>query len=144
MFWALSVKSERRIRLRVLCRRRVGAMMTVLMGIRQPQAIARACDLGVAMQLTNIARDVGEDARAGRLFAGRGSARKDSIPTHGSRRLSGDPKSPGSFHVCCGKQICSMIAPRRHLRSSEELPPGIFAARRLYHAIGSEVVRNGF
>ena len=28
----------------------------------------RACDLGVAMQLTNIARDVGEDARAGRLF----------------------------------------------------------------------------
>jgi len=31
-------------------------------------ALARACDLGVAMQLTNIARDVGEDARAGRLY----------------------------------------------------------------------------
>jgi phytoene synthase len=46
----------------------VGAMMCVLMGVRTESALARACDLGVAMQLTNIARDVGEDARAGRLY----------------------------------------------------------------------------
>jgi len=46
----------------------VGAMMTLMMGARSPEALARACDLGVAMQLTNIARDVGEDARAGRLY----------------------------------------------------------------------------
>ncbi len=46
----------------------VGVMMTLLMGVRDPHALARACDLGVAMQLTNIARDVGEDARAGRLY----------------------------------------------------------------------------
>ncbi len=46
----------------------VGAMMTLLMGTRAPEALARACDLGVAMQLTNIARDVGEDARGGRLY----------------------------------------------------------------------------
>ena len=46
----------------------VGAMMCVLMRVRDPHVLARACDLGVAMQLTNIARDVGEDARAGRLF----------------------------------------------------------------------------
>ena len=46
----------------------VGAMMTLVMGPRAPQVLARACDLGVAMQFTNIARDVGEDARAGRLY----------------------------------------------------------------------------
>ena len=46
----------------------VGAMMAVLMGVRSAEALARACDLGVAMQLTNIARDVGEDAHAGRLY----------------------------------------------------------------------------
>ena len=46
----------------------VGAMMTVLMGPRDTDTLARACDLGVAMQLTNIARDVGEDARNGRLY----------------------------------------------------------------------------
>ena len=49
-------------------RRAVGAMMCVLMRVRDADALARACDLGVAMQLTNIARDVGEDARAGRLY----------------------------------------------------------------------------
>lgn len=46
----------------------VGVMMTLIMGVRDAQTLARACDLGVAMQLTNIARDVGEDARAGRMY----------------------------------------------------------------------------
>jgi phytoene synthase len=46
----------------------VGAMMCWIMGVRSAQALARACELGVAMQLTNIARDVGEDARNGRLY----------------------------------------------------------------------------
>jgi 15-cis-phytoene synthase len=46
----------------------VGAMMALIMGTRSPSALARACELGVAMQLTNIARDVGEDARNGRLY----------------------------------------------------------------------------
>lgn len=46
----------------------VGAMMTLLMGVREPNALARACDLGIAMQLTNVARDVGEDARRRRIY----------------------------------------------------------------------------
>jgi 15-cis-phytoene synthase len=46
----------------------VGAMMAMLMHASSPEHVARACDLGIAMQLTNIARDVGEDARAGRLY----------------------------------------------------------------------------
>jgi len=46
----------------------VGVMMTLLMGRRDPDTLGRACDLGVAMQLTNIARDVGEDARNDRLY----------------------------------------------------------------------------
>ncbi len=46
----------------------VGALMTVIMGRRDSDTVSRACDLGVAMQLTNISRDVGEDARAGRIY----------------------------------------------------------------------------
>lgn len=46
----------------------VGAMMAMVMGVGNAQALARACELGNAMQLTNIARDVGEDARNGRLY----------------------------------------------------------------------------
>ena len=46
----------------------VGAMMTTVMERRDPETLSAACRLGVAMQLTNIARDVGEDARTGRLY----------------------------------------------------------------------------
>jgi 15-cis-phytoene synthase len=46
----------------------VGAMMTLIMGAHSESALSRACELGAAMQLTNIARDVGEDARNGRLY----------------------------------------------------------------------------
>jgi phytoene synthase len=46
----------------------VGAMMALVMETRDACSLARACELGVAMQLTNIARDVGEDARNGRLY----------------------------------------------------------------------------
>ena len=46
----------------------VGAMMTLIMGVRDRDILERACELGLAMQLTNIARDVGEDARNQRLY----------------------------------------------------------------------------
>lgn len=46
----------------------VGAMMALVMGVRGTSALARACELGNAMQLTNIARDVGEDALRGRIY----------------------------------------------------------------------------
>lgn len=46
----------------------VGVAMTLIMGVRERETLVRASDLGVAMQLTNIARDVGEDARRGRVY----------------------------------------------------------------------------
>jgi 15-cis-phytoene synthase len=46
----------------------VGVLMSALMDRRAPHTLARACDLGVAMQLTNIARDVAADAEAGRVY----------------------------------------------------------------------------
>ena len=45
-----------------------GVMMCVIMGARNKHVLARACDLGVAMQLTNIARDIGEDAREENIY----------------------------------------------------------------------------
>lgn len=57
----------------------VGAIMTVLMGPREANVVARACDLGVAMQLTNIARDVGEDAGRGRLYLPAAWLREEGI-----------------------------------------------------------------
>jgi phytoene synthase len=46
----------------------VGLMMCHIMGVRGPEALTHAVDLGVGMQLTNIARDVREDFAAGRIY----------------------------------------------------------------------------
>jgi phytoene synthase len=46
----------------------VGLMMCAVLGVRDPRALGRAVDLGIAMQLTNISRDVLEDAQASRVY----------------------------------------------------------------------------
>lgn len=46
----------------------VGLMMAQIMGVRDDATLDRACDLGIAFQLTNIARDIVEDARVGRCY----------------------------------------------------------------------------
>ena len=46
----------------------VGEMASPVLGCRDAAAIPRAIELGIAMQLTNILRDVAEDARLGRLY----------------------------------------------------------------------------
>jgi phytoene synthase len=46
----------------------VGLMMSHVMGVRDPAALKHAAHLGMAMQLTNICRDVHEDWQRGRLY----------------------------------------------------------------------------
>jgi phytoene synthase len=46
----------------------VGLMMSHVMGLRAEIALRHAADLGIAMQLTNIARDITEDAAMGRIY----------------------------------------------------------------------------
>ena len=48
----------------------VGCMMAIVMGVdpADDATLDRACDLGLAFQLANIARDIEEDDRAGRCY----------------------------------------------------------------------------
>lgn len=48
----------------------VGCMMAVVMGVdpADEETLDRACDLGIAFQLANIARDIEEDDRVGRCY----------------------------------------------------------------------------
>ncbi|MGD2007064.1 MAG: phytoene/squalene synthase family protein [Cellvibrionales bacterium] len=124
----------------------VGVMMAVLMGVRDAHALSRAADLGVAMQLTNIARDVGEDARAGRLYLPR-DLMLDAGLTPESFLL--EPR----FSPALGKIVQRLLTEARALykRSESGIPklpvsarPGIYAARLLYAQIGTAIRRNGF
>ena len=46
----------------------VGLIVAPIMGCQDASALPRAAELGIAMQLTNILRDVGEDAAMGRVY----------------------------------------------------------------------------
>lgn len=123
----------------------VGAMMALAMGVRSPRLLARACDLGVAMQLTNVARDVGEDANAGRIY----------LPLDWLRGAGLDPEA-----WLREPRDCSAVrsATRRLLAEAGTLyaqadagiaglppacRPGIAAARLLYADIGRAIRDRG-
>ena len=46
----------------------VGSLSATIFGYEDPATLGYAHDLGIAFQLTNIVRDVGEDARRGRIY----------------------------------------------------------------------------
>ena len=46
----------------------VGLMMAKILGVKKKESLQRAIDLGIAMQLTNIARDVVEDENKNRIY----------------------------------------------------------------------------
>ena len=124
----------------------VGAMMSLIMGARAPEVVARACDLGVAMQYTNIARDVGEDARMGRLYLPRDWLLEAGIDADAWLR---NPV----FTPAIGDVVARLLAAAEELYRRAEtgiasLPagcrPGMQAARFIYAAIGDEVARQQF
>jgi len=61
----------------------VGLIMAHILGSLSPEALLRAADLGTAMQLTNILRDVGEDARRGRIYLPLADLRRFGVEERG-------------------------------------------------------------
>ena len=123
----------------------VGVMMATLMDRRAPEVLARAADLGVAMQLSNIARDVGADAAMGRVYLPLAWLREAGIDPD---EFLADPK----FSPALGGVVARLLgeADRLYARADagiEALPAscrsGIRAARSIYAEIGREVARRG-
>ncbi len=124
----------------------VGAMMAMIMGVRDPAMVARASDLGVAMQLTNIVRDIGEDARANRIY----------LPLQWLHAAGIDPDT-WIRQPCFDERLTQPIARLLHAADAlydsaragiSALPfglrSGIRAAALLYREIGVEVARRDF
>jgi phytoene synthase len=124
----------------------VGAMMTVLMGARDADTLARACDLGVAMQLTNIARDVGEDARNGRLYLPLGWLEEAKIDPQAFLRRPVHSEALGEVVARLLQHADELYS--RADRGISMLPPdcraAIRAARLIYADIGRVIAASGF
>ena len=121
----------------------VGAMMAVLMDARSPDLVARACDLGVAMQLTNIVRDVGDDARMGRVYLPRDWLEAQGLDVEAWLAAPG----PAPQIAEASRRLLAE-ADRLYRRADAGIAnlapgfrPAILSARRLYAAIGDQVIR---
>jgi phytoene synthase len=130
----------------------VGLMMGHVMGVTDARALRHAAHLGMAMQLTNICRDLAEDWDRGRLYVPR-----DVLASVGGAWLGawiGDREGP--LPAAAGPALAHAVArllaaADRYYRSGERGLPAlpwrcalaIRAARALYAAIGDEVLRRG-
>ena len=122
----------------------VGSMMCKVLGCDDPAALRHAVDLGIAMQLTNICRDVSADAAAGRRYLP-ASLIGDLAPQElVTPALPLQPR----LQACIGSLLDTAD---RYYRSGEaglaHLPIGarcsILVAARVYRAIGTRLREHG-
>lgn len=124
----------------------VGVMMAVVMGVdpSDEDTLDRACDLGLAFQLANIARDVVEDDAAGRCYLPiRWLVRQDIEPGQHTK-----PHHRQELADMAAKLVTLM---ENHAAASKlgaaRLPFrsrwAVLTAARIYTAIGHEVRRRG-
>lgn len=124
----------------------VGCMMAIVMGVdpRDTATLDRACDLGLAFQLANIARDIGEDDAAGRCY----------LPVDWLVEMDMPPGEHMKPHhrprlAVLAKRLAARAG--RHEDSARHGTPrlafrsawAVLAAAGIYGGIGREVARRG-
>jgi phytoene synthase len=123
----------------------VGLMSAEIFGYREPRTRDYAHDLGIAFQLTNIIRDVGEDARRGRIYLP-----QQEIAVHGvstAELLGGD--GGAGFRSLMAAQVAR--ARRWYGQALSALPPVDRRAQRpglimaaIYQALLDEIERDDY
>ncbi|NJN46543.1 MAG: phytoene/squalene synthase family protein [Candidatus Competibacteraceae bacterium] len=119
----------------------VGILMCGVLRVRDSAALPFAIDLGIAMQLTNIARDVLEDAARDRVYLPQEAA---PIRLHPQHLVAGDTATRGAAYAVV-EQVLHQAD--RYYRSADHgmryLPwrarLAILTAARVYEAIGGVV-----
>lgn len=124
----------------------VGCMMAVVMGVApdDEDTLDRACDLGLAFQLANIARDIVADAQVGRCYLP-----GDWLVEAGlSEAELADPARRGDVAVLAARLVAMARPYRLSARVGAARLPwrsrlAVLAADGIYGAIGEEVARRG-
>jgi phytoene synthase len=111
----------------------VGLICLEIFGYRDPGARQYAIDLGIALQLTNILRDVPEDLRRGRVYIPREDLRANEVTEADLKDEADDAK--GAVRSTRVKALLRQQASRAreyYARAARQLPPA--DARRLVAA----------
>ena len=124
----------------------VGCMMAVVMGVSadDEETLERASDLGVAFQLSNIARDIREDSETGRCYLP-----LDWLAEFGlDQSVLLEPENRTALTQMVRRLVDSAIAHEESARRGVAKLPfrsrlAVLTALRIYGAIGRRVVTLG-
>ena len=119
----------------------VGVLMCGVLGVRDPAAEPHAVDLGIAMQLTNIARDVVEDAARDRLYLPATWLPPGFTPADVARDPASAFLAVRRLLALADQRYRSAARGYRHLSPRSRL--AIRVAGRLYEEIGRQILRMG-
>jgi len=128
----------------------VGVWFAGLAGCRDEWAIAQAGELGHAMQLTNIARDVGEDLRRGRVYLpldllGRHGLSEERLREEAASASPPPPEFAAALEELMGWADAGYGAA---FQAIPHLPEGyrraVAVAARVYQGIHGAIRRNGY
>ena len=127
----------------------VGLAMSHVLGARRPEALAAAVDLGIAMQLTNILRDLGADLRDGRCYLPADELGRFGYTPERLRMLAFQGRPDDAFRALLRFQIERARAYyARGMAGVWLLPPearpAIMVAGRLYRAILGAIEASGY
>ena len=125
----------------------VGLMMCHVLGVKDARALKHAAHLGIAMQLTNICRDVAEDWQLGRLYLPLSMLRKCGPGALNGLRVGALPESARASVTAVTRQLLARAD--RFYRSGDAGIPALSwraafavrAARRIYSAIGARITQ---
>jgi squalene synthase HpnD len=117
----------------------VGRLSTRIFGMDTQPGLALAHELGRALQLTNILRDLDEDAAIDRLYLPRELLTQAGIATTEPQAAIGDPRVDGACRVLAARALEHFAAAGRLMRSR---PKGRLMAPRLMAAVYSALLRD--
>ena len=123
----------------------VGLLAAGIFGYRDARTLEYAKDLGIAFQLTNIIRDVGEDARRNRIYLPMDDMKRFGVPAAEilQRRESPRFKALMAFQAERAQQHyknAMQALPREDRRAQR---PGLIMAA-IYRALLKEIESDGF
>lgn len=123
----------------------VGLMCCEIFGYRSPRALRYAADLGVAMQLTNILRDVGEDLERGRIYLPRGEMQRFGVVEEDlfSHRLDDNFRRLMRFQIDRARRYYRRSELGIPLLSADSRLP-VYLARGNYGRILDKIEENGY
>ncbi len=123
----------------------VGILSANIFGVKNPQTLQYAEKLGLAFQLTNIIRDVGEDARKGRIYLPVSELQQFNVTAADilHARHSENFETLMQFQAARAQKLYDeafALLPKEDRRAQR---PGLIMAA-IYRAVLDEVERDGF